>query len=185
MKRDLGLILAGATLPLLIVASSIKTDGNIETGGQLVSTANRGTPPLAVTSDDWVRNLNADQLDGMDSGDFALEAETYSTAEVDALVTSVAAAAGPRYFYITDFVYPASSALSACQRRRRRGTPVGTGRLDPHGPRAGLCDPRRRHHELQSLDIERPERRGHHCSPDLVAFHTGWALVRQQDFLYQ
>ncbi len=62
---------------LVVVASpvgaqSMRADGNIESGGQLVSTAATGTPPLAVSSTTVVPNLNAERLNGFGSFDFAL-----------------------------------------------------------------------------------------------------------------
>ena len=55
-------------------AQSIQTDGNIETGGQLVSTVETGAP-LAVSSTTMVPNLNADLVDGVEGTALALDAK--------------------------------------------------------------------------------------------------------------
>ncbi len=60
-------------------SQSIKTDGNIETEGQLVSKVADGTAPLAVDSRTKVASLNADLLDGKTSGSFALLSELLAT----------------------------------------------------------------------------------------------------------
>jgi hypothetical protein len=39
-----------------------------------------------------VANLNADMVDGVEASDFALTSDTYTKAEVDALVAAAAAA---------------------------------------------------------------------------------------------
>jgi len=44
--------------------------GSIRTSGQFISTVTTGTAPLSVTSTTVVTNLNADLLDGIDSGSF-------------------------------------------------------------------------------------------------------------------
>jgi hypothetical protein len=65
-----------AALVLLVAAqaasaqSSIRSSGDIETEGQLVSTAATG-PPIVVASDEVVTDLNADLLDGWDAAALA------------------------------------------------------------------------------------------------------------------
>jgi len=54
---------------------SIQTDGNIETDAQLVSSVATGTAPLAVSSTTMVPSLNADQVDGVEGTDLALDAD--------------------------------------------------------------------------------------------------------------
>lgn len=74
-------------------AQSIQTDGNIETDAQLVSNAATGTAPLIVSSATMVPSLNADQVDGLEGVDLALDADLQSAeamlvvlqAQVDAL----------------------------------------------------------------------------------------------------
>jgi hypothetical protein len=53
----------------VLVAVSV-TAGDIQTDGRIISTAGSGAP-LEVASSEKVTNLNADQLDGMDSAAFA------------------------------------------------------------------------------------------------------------------
>ena len=57
---------------------SITTDGNIETDGQLVSNVATGTAPLAVSSTTRVPSLNADQVDGLEGAELALDADLQS-----------------------------------------------------------------------------------------------------------
>jgi hypothetical protein len=92
--------IAGAvTVVVLIGATSIKTDGNVETDQQLISNVPPGTPPLAVQSSHVVANLNADTVDGMEANAFALASDTYTIAEVDALLA--ASRDTRRAFYLT------------------------------------------------------------------------------------
>ena len=46
--------------------------GNIRTDGKLISTIAAGTPPLVVESPTLVVGLNADQVDGIEAADFAM-----------------------------------------------------------------------------------------------------------------
>ena len=106
---------AGAvTVAVLISATpSIKTDGNIETDAQLVSTVGRGTAPLIVESVSKVQNLNADKLDGLDATSFALASNTYTLAEIDALLASFRDSR--LGFYLTaDETIHGDEALGAC-----------------------------------------------------------------------
>jgi hypothetical protein len=72
------LALMSLLLPCLAFAqgtpSSITTSGDIESAGKLVSTTSAG-PPLQVSSTAQVPNLNADLLDGLHAGSFALSAD--------------------------------------------------------------------------------------------------------------
>jgi len=84
------LLLLGSALAR---AQSIATDGNIETDAQLVSNVATGTAPLAVSSTTLVPSLNADQVDGVEGTDLALDADLQTAetmlmalqAQVDAL----------------------------------------------------------------------------------------------------
>lgn len=81
--------LAGAvTVMVLIGATSIRSDESIETDEQLISNVLPGTAPLVIQSSDRVSNLNADMVDGMDASAFASAADTYTMAEVDALLAT-------------------------------------------------------------------------------------------------
>ena len=116
-------------LILLLVAAaptypqSLRTDDNIETEAQLVSTAAEGTAPLAVTSSTRVANLNADLVDGMEAAAFAEEADLQSVeamlvalqAQVDALGLALV----PRTGQAT--CYDLSGLLTTC------GTGIGSG----------------------------------------------------------
>lgn len=77
MRRKIPVWIAVAATVWLNVAlaQSIKTDGDVETDGQLTSNVVTGTPPLAVSSMTMVPNLNADQVDGIDANEFALDAD--------------------------------------------------------------------------------------------------------------
>jgi hypothetical protein len=55
---------------VVLVAASAATASDIQTSGQLISTAAVGTPPLAVTSTTRVDNLNAQYLDGWGAQSF-------------------------------------------------------------------------------------------------------------------
>ncbi len=66
-----------------ILGSSVSVTGNLSsngtvTGTQLISTIPTGTAPLTVTSTTLVSNLNADLLDGINSGSF-LRSDTTTT----------------------------------------------------------------------------------------------------------
>lgn len=82
--RVLGAFFAIAAIPGigLVVAGDIKVEG------KLTSTTTTG-PPLQVSSSDVVTNLNADLLDGSEATDFAAAADTFTKAEMDALLASV------------------------------------------------------------------------------------------------
>lgn len=104
-------------------AQSIKTDSNVESDGQLVSNVITGTAPLAVSSTTMVPNLNADQVDGMEGSDFALDGDltTVETmlvalqAQVDALGLALV----PRTGQAT--CYDVAGAVTTC------GTGIGLG----------------------------------------------------------
>jgi hypothetical protein len=53
-----------------IPTSKLDVNGNITTNSQLISTVSTGTSPLSVSSTTLVTNLNADLLDGINSGSF-------------------------------------------------------------------------------------------------------------------
>lgn len=100
MKKELGLITVGALVAMVLTGASglwagdIHTDGNVESDGQLVSTATSG-PPLAVSSTEMVDNLNADQLDGLEGSDLYTQAEVDAiTADLQAQIDALAAAPG-------------------------------------------------------------------------------------------
>ena len=121
MRRDVGFMALGALLAIVAMgAAAIKTEGDIETDGQLVSTIAAGTPPLVVESETLVKGLNADRIDDLDAADLALAADTYSKAEVDALLLE---ATSRRAFYLTNSVH-------------KGGPDLG---VDPLGP-LGACD---------------------------------------------
>lgn len=102
---------------------SITTDGNVESDAQLVSNVATGTSPLAVSSTTMVPNLNADQVDGMEASDFALDGDltTVETmlvalqAQVDALGLALV----PRTGQTT--CYDGAGTVTTC------GTGVGQG----------------------------------------------------------
>ena len=98
------------TLGLAIVGISAALAGNVEVDGQFVSTAPSG-PPMEVSSSDLVTGFNADKLDGMDAAAFATSADTYSKAEVDAMI---AAATARKSFYLTALTHQGDAALAAC-----------------------------------------------------------------------
>ncbi len=56
-------------------AQGIRSDASIETGGQLVSSAPQGTPPLQVWSSTRIPQLNADFIDGIEGSALALDAD--------------------------------------------------------------------------------------------------------------
>ncbi len=124
MRRSPLLILL-TLLPLVTVfpvwSQSLKTDGNIETDAQLVSTVATGTAPLAVSSTTVVPSLNADQVDGVEGTDLALDADLQSAeamlvalqAQVDALGLALV----PRTGQTT--CYNAAGAVVGC------GTGIG------------------------------------------------------------
>jgi len=67
---------------------SLQADNDVVAGNQIVSTRTDGAgAPIAVTSTDWVQNLNADMLDGSHASDFAASshAATHEAGGADAL----------------------------------------------------------------------------------------------------
>ena len=126
MRRRIAKIHA---LPLLILlataapveSQSLRTDGSIETGAQLVSTAAAGTPPLAVSSPTRVPNLNADLVDGVEAAAFAREQDLQGVeamlvalqAQVDALGLDLVSRTGQTTYY------DASGSVTPC------GTGIG------------------------------------------------------------
>lgn len=81
------LALAWALPQVALAQGGIRSSGDVETEGRLISTAPSG-PPLAVVSDEVVDNLNADLLDGFDAADFVTAAA--HAAAVAALEAQVA-----------------------------------------------------------------------------------------------
>ncbi|MCE9593160.1 MAG: FG-GAP-like repeat-containing protein [Planctomycetes bacterium] len=68
----------GTTTP----ATKLDVAGNVRASGQLVSTQATGTAPLSVSSTTKVSNLNADQLDGLDSTVFSQLGTSIDSSEI-------------------------------------------------------------------------------------------------------
>lgn len=97
----------------VLLVPTVGLVGDILTDGKFVSTTESG-PPLEVASGVWVPALNADRVDGYDADAFALTSNTYTKAEVDALVAAAAAADSRRWYYLTSTSHPGGDALTAC-----------------------------------------------------------------------
>lgn len=88
-QRVAPLRVLGAFFAIAAISSiGLAVAGDITVEGKLTSTTTTG-PPLQVSSSDVVTNLNADLLDGADASNFAAATDTYTKAEVDALLASV------------------------------------------------------------------------------------------------
>ncbi len=65
----------------LTPGAKLDVAGDVRSSGRLISTALTG-PPLSVASDEWVFNLNADKLDGVDASDFSQFGLAVESAEI-------------------------------------------------------------------------------------------------------
>jgi len=101
MRRGLYVLLGVLLVPTVGLVGDIVTDGTFK------STMSTGAP-LEVSSSDMVVNLNADMVDGVEGTDI------YTMAEVDALVASALESARTKRYFLTDDLYPPTSAESAC-----------------------------------------------------------------------
>lgn len=97
----------------ILLVPTVGLVGNIVTDGKLESTVT-GKPPLQVASSVLVANLNADMVDGKDAVDFAAVINTYTKAEVDALVAAAVAADSRRWFYMSESSADGADADIAC-----------------------------------------------------------------------
>lgn len=97
----------------VLLVPTVGLVGDIVTDGKLISTAPSG-PPLEVASAGWVAGLNVDRVDGFDGDSFALAADTYTKAEIDALVEAASAADSRRWFYLETSTGPGADADTAC-----------------------------------------------------------------------
>ena len=75
-----------------VAAVTISTNNKTVTAGKFISNIVTGTSPLTISSTTKVTNLNADQLDGFTSGDFAKVADAgsryYLDNELDSYITA-------------------------------------------------------------------------------------------------
>lgn len=80
IDTDINSVVVGAASSTADTTYKFKVAGTVGVTGQLTSTVANGTAPFVVTSSTKVTNLNADQLDGIDSTGFALTPKTDSAA---------------------------------------------------------------------------------------------------------
>lgn len=97
----------------VLLVPTVGLVGDVVTDGKLISTTVSG-PPLEVASATVVAGLNADRVDGFDGDAFALTSDTYTKAEVEALVAAAATADSRRLFYLTTTYHNGAGADEAC-----------------------------------------------------------------------
>ena len=107
MRRGLYVLLGVLLVPTVGLVGDIVTDGKFK------STLSSGAP-LEVASQGMVANFNADMVDGLEASDFASASDTYTKAEVDAMVAAVAAADARRWFYLTTTFPSGALADTVC-----------------------------------------------------------------------
>ena len=97
----------------VLLVPTVGLVGDIVTDGKFKSTVSTGAP-LEVASPDMVVNLNADRVDGLEASDFATASDTYTKAEVDAMLASAVMSARPKRYYLTDSTHNGADADVAC-----------------------------------------------------------------------
>lgn len=107
MRRELYVLIGVVLVPTVGLVGDIVTDG------RLISTT-EGGPPLEVASAIMVAALNADRVDGFDADAFALATDTYTKAEVDALIAAAAGADSRSWYYLSATDHSGADTDSAC-----------------------------------------------------------------------
>ena len=101
------------------ILSNTNTNKDITAKNQIISEAAKGTPPLVVSSDTLVSNLNADLLDGKDASAFATASHAHGNIASGGTIASAAITPAN-----TDYILLSDASNSG---KIEKGIAIGTG----------------------------------------------------------